>query len=576
VNHPGSCISPGVGRGLARIVVPPCDPLGQSPTPAERSAPLDVIEVQFVLTHLQRRIRAIQALCEAGASGDKTQPVVDLAHLPETLWPLVGALMPGGEGPGPTGDPLSESGGISCPACVDDVVPQSKLAVETGTPGVEQSVCRGAIRPKHPGPGEIVVAPRLSPTQVAVFAAHGVQGFVLEECGWQSDTMRLARFLQIPVVGGFREACTRIASGTPVVVDGTQGLVRVESESDPVPSPPGVEAIGVGETGFLSAVGNEWESHAALLPTVTPDGVTLRMLLNLETPADFEALCRLWPDGIGLWRTDLLRLLHPSPPSLDEHRQFFASLTDTPDDLEVQIVLMEARRFPRELTERPSDTVGSSSVNLLQAPFPLLPPRAWLEPQVQVLAELATRRPLTVLLTGIESPEDFVGVVQTLCAIVGGAQKADLPFRLGVVVETPAAALSAPAWLPLVDAVVVDVESLARGLVGIRDDQEPVSKVSLCLLPAVLQCLANLVGLSQSHRVRLTLAGDVLGEPAMIAATLALGGRRLSVPARALASAQNTVRRLSIRGLGELQHLILSGGSAGEIRSWIVSHVDPQ
>lgn len=561
MNLPGSRISWGVASGLARTVLEPGATVRRRSIGPNRDVLQDFASVQLVLSHLQRRIQALQSLCDNAEIGDDFPPfashVTSIVDLLDSLGPIENIATPPGQlSPSMVGIPP-----MSLPA----PLPETDLAVAPATSAEVQTACpRESDRSESPM-GQIVITPRLSPGDLWSLAGQGVRGIVLEEIPWQSDVLPLARFLQIPVVAGIEAACTRIPEGTPVIVDGNRGLVRL----------PPVTSGGQISTGAESAApaGLEHDSPPALLPAVTPDGVTVRLLLNLESPSDFGIMSRLWPDGIGLWRTDLLRLLHPAPPTIEEHDQFHSALADTPVDLEVQVALIDPRRFPGNSTTTFTRDDRTATNISLSAPFPRLPPAPWLVPQVQVLARLAASRPLTVLLPGMDSRDDLEAAIRSLCQIVGCPEKAQLPFGLGVLVDNPASALTASEWLPLIDSVVVDMESLARALLGIRTDPKPIDPVALCLLPSVLLRLANLVDLAQSHCVRLTVAGDLFGDPGMIAAHLALGVRRLTVPACDLPQAHEIIRHLSIRGLGELRHLITSGASAQMLRDWVQIHV---
>ncbi|HEV8636307.1 MAG TPA: PEP/pyruvate-binding domain-containing protein [Chloroflexota bacterium] len=77
-------------------------------------------------------------------------------------------------------------------------------------------------------PGEILVAPSTDPGWTPLFLTAG--GLVMEMGGAMSHGAVVAREYGIPAVVGVPGATERIRTGQRIVVDGTEGLVRIEGE----------------------------------------------------------------------------------------------------------------------------------------------------------------------------------------------------------------------------------------------------------------------------------------------------------------------------------------------------------
>ncbi|MGB7920495.1 MAG: PEP/pyruvate-binding domain-containing protein [Desulfobacterales bacterium] len=80
---------------------------------------------------------------------------------------------------------------------------------------------RAAIRP-----GDILVAANTDPGWTPILSLAG--GLVVEEGGLLNHCSIVARELRIPAVVGVRNATRRIPEGARIVIDGGQGLVRIE------------------------------------------------------------------------------------------------------------------------------------------------------------------------------------------------------------------------------------------------------------------------------------------------------------------------------------------------------------
>jgi len=77
-------------------------------------------------------------------------------------------------------------------------------------------------------PGDILVAANTDPGWTPILSLAG--GLVVEEGGLLNHCSIVARELRIPAVVGVRNATRRIPEGARIVIDGGQGLVRIEDD----------------------------------------------------------------------------------------------------------------------------------------------------------------------------------------------------------------------------------------------------------------------------------------------------------------------------------------------------------
>ncbi|MEN8807830.1 MAG: PEP/pyruvate-binding domain-containing protein [Desulfobacterales bacterium] len=77
-------------------------------------------------------------------------------------------------------------------------------------------------------PGDILVAANTDPGWTPILSLAG--GLVVEEGGLLNHCSIVARELRIPAVVGVRNATRRIPEGAQIVIDGGQGLVRIEDD----------------------------------------------------------------------------------------------------------------------------------------------------------------------------------------------------------------------------------------------------------------------------------------------------------------------------------------------------------
>jgi phosphotransferase system enzyme I (PtsI) len=98
------------------------------------------------------------------------------------------------------------------------------------------------------------------------------------------------------MVAGLASALERISNGTQVVVDGDDGVVVGDPDSE---NQPIVDSIVRRLQSIKSSAPGKTEP-------VTADGVRVGVLLNISDAMESEAVSRVGADGIGVYRTEFL------------------------------------------------------------------------------------------------------------------------------------------------------------------------------------------------------------------------------------------------------------------------------
>lgn len=187
---------------------------------------------------------------------------------------------------------------------VDHVVGQIQFVLAGGQPTNHDNL-----------KGRVIVARDLTPAETIMMKNQGVAAFVTEFGGPLSHTAILARSLGIPAVVGIHQATTLFRQGETLVVDGAQGMVL----ADPT------ERI---LHHYRERIAARQKREADLrrqvdLPTMTMDGFHIYLHANIELPEDIGITLENRADGVGLFRTELLYINRPDPPSEEEQLEVY-------------------------------------------------------------------------------------------------------------------------------------------------------------------------------------------------------------------------------------------------------------
>lgn len=167
----------------------------------------------------------------------------------------------------------------------------------------------------------VLIAHDLSPSDTASLDREKVVGFATVGGGASSHAAILARSLLLPAVSGLSPNVLNILNGTPVLLDGTKGELR----------------LNPGEAEKQAAARQEQaerKMRAELLeskdePAVTTDNVRLEVGGNIASIEGAQEVVALGGEGVGLLRSEFLFSGRKEPPSEDEQTAVYRAIAET-------------------------------------------------------------------------------------------------------------------------------------------------------------------------------------------------------------------------------------------------------
>lgn len=420
--------------------------------------------------------------------------------------------------------------------------------------------CLGEEEDSEAPKADVIVASSIGPSELVRYAHHAVAGIITETCGAKSHTAILARGLGIPMVTGIEGAMTRIRDGAPVVVDASSGLVIVD------PGPADEETVRQ----IRASRGATTVTGLARVPQSTKDGIPVHVLLNISDPIESENASAAGIAGVGLFRTEFLYMDRSSWPTEEESFQAYRRVATSLGEAELNIRLADfgAEKCPAyadfPINRNPS--LGIRGMRLLLARPDIL------EPQVRALARLGQTRPVTVLLPMIDTLDTLLRARDELNRICNVSGEGNLPFRLGTMVEVPAAALMIDDVIGHVDSIAVGLNDLTQYLLAADRDDEFLESYHDALQPAVLRLVHRLVKTAVSHQKPVTMCGELAGDPKLTALLLALGVRRFSVSRSHANRIGAALGDLSVAEAAALGPAVLECSTGRDVRKVLQAH----
>lgn len=411
---------------------------------------------------------------------------------------------------------------------------------------------RGMPAPGVPQRAEpfVLAAEDLAPADTAVLDPETVIALVTSSGGPQSHTAILARNLGLPAVVA-AHGVTDIESGTPVFVDGSAGSV--------VTNPGDEQEQAVAAWHKASEQLATFNGNGALA-----DGTEVALLANVGTADDAQAAAAAGAQGVGLLRTEFCFLGRDTEPTVEEQTEAYVEIFKAFGSDKVVVRTLDAG------ADKPLPFLTDTT-----EPNPALGVRGYrtdwttpgvLERQLQAIAAAAEQTEATVwvmapMISTAGEAEHFAGLVH--------AAGLKVP---GVMVETPAAAITAEQILDRVDFVSLGTNDLTQYTMAADRMLGSLAELNSPWQPAVLRMIERTAAGAQAassasgvHK-NVGVCGEAAADPALAVVLVGLGVDTLSMSPRSLAAVAAVLSRVDPEQARAVAQTALNSTSAQEAR----------
>ncbi len=409
----------------------------------------------------------------------------------------------------------------------------------------------------------IVLAEDLTPSETATLPAGLVLAFATEKGSATSHTAILAKARGIPAVTGATGVTRAAKPGETVAVDGTVGTVELSPGPDRLAELRGRVEAAEAEAARLAA--------GRFSPAVTRDGVSIEVAANIGSPEDVPVALANGADGSGLFRTEFLFMRGQRPPDEEEQREAYARVLAGFGGRPVVIRTLDVggdKDIPYlELPREPNPFLGLRGLRLSLAHPELL--RTQLRAIFRASAHGRARVmfPMVATLDEVRRAKEFVREVREELAREGQALGADL--EVGIMIETPAAALAARSLAAEVDFVSLGTNDLTQYTLAADRTNPATARLCDSLHPAVLRLIVEVAEAASSRGIWAGVCGELAGEPLATPVLVGAGVTELSVSPPAVPLIKDRVRNLDRSAAREVARHATELATADEVRAYL-------
>lgn len=415
---------------------------------------------------------------------------------------------------------------------------------------------------KHLPEGAVVVTEEITPADTAQMDPERVAGFACVLGGAEGHTAIMARSLGLPAVLGAAGLVGAINSGEPIIVDGGAGRVVVR------PSPATL-AQYERKRDELTREGRQF-ARLARLPSVTRDGVEVRLEANVELPRELDAVRAAEVSGIGLLRSEFMFMNRTDVPGEDEQYEILQQIVRRLEGRPVTIRTLDVggEKLASALGDRfapgPNPALGLRAIRLsLKEP-------ALLETQLAAILRAGAHGKVRVLLPLVTTAGEVRAAREALARVARrlvrrGVDIAEPLPAIGAMIEVPGSALTADALARVCDFFALGTNDLTMYTLAIDRGDDQVAHLYNPLHPAVLRLVQFATEAALRHRIPVSLCGEMAGDPRYTALLLGLGINELSMATVNIPRVKQRIRALEHAACVARARLIMDQSDAGRI-----------
>lgn len=416
----------------------------------------------------------------------------------------------------------------------------------------------------------ILVAKDLTPADTSRIQLERIKGFVTDRGGKTSHTSIIARTLELPSVLGLGNVSALINNEDIIIVDGTEGIVIIDPSDEIL--------MEYEERQIRDEERRADIKRRSKIPATTTDGITMKLMGNIELAEEIVSVMDYGGEGIGLFRTEFQYLSRSHFPTEDELYEQYREVAELifPEPVVIRTLDIngdKALAYARENDEE------NPALGLRAIRFCLQRPDVFMT-QLRAILRAAAFGNVRVMFPMISGVEEVLKTKELLkeaaAQLEAEGQNFSENFEVGIMIEVPSAVMMADRLAQEVDFFSIGTNDLTQYTLAIDRGNRKVAHLYNSLHPAVLRMIRRVVDVGKAHDVRVCICGEMASEPANMPVLLGLELDELSMTPQSLPAVKEMIRGLSFSESRKFADKILLESSQGAVNAMMESFDYPK
>jgi len=402
----------------------------------------------------------------------------------------------------------------------------------------------------------------LEPSLIAAMPEENLQGIILGHGSLTSHVVIIAKAKGIPTIIGL-EKFDLLENKAQVVLDGDTGEVVWHLAP--------TEEENYRKKLKQQEQEKEYYLNLAKKEVVTQDGHKVVVAANIGSDKDIDKALQFGCEGVGLFRSEFLFMSRSAMPSEEEQ---FAAYKAVVQKCGEKLCII-----------RTMDIGGDKSLEYLKVPPEQNPFLGWRAlrislkrpelflPQLKailragVYGNVAIMLPMVISLNEIIEAKEFIKLAQA------ELDKERVPYSktvsIGIMVETPAAAILADKLAQHVDFFSIGTNDLAQYVLAVDRGNENISYLYNYFNPAVLKIINDVIGAAKKNNIWVGMCGEMAGDLLATELLVGMGIDELSMSGSTIPKVKERITKINLASAQSLVAEVLQFDKTEEVINYL-------
>ena len=368
----------------------------------------------------------------------------------------------------------------------------------------------------------VLVTRELTPSMMVGIENSGIVGIIAEKGGRTSHSAIISRSLGIPTVLGVCDALQKLNDGNSVAICGESGEIYVSTEA-------GYDRLLEKKK---TCNRNLQEQYSAFFdkPSVTKDGVKVKLLANIDSPRDIDAVLKNNAEGIGLFRTEGFFLDRGVLPTEDEQTKAYKAVAEAMGEKSVVIRTLDVggdKKLPT-LSSMAEDNPFLG----LRAIRHSIKNQGLFRTQLRAILRASVYGNVSIMIPLVTRADEVIYVKSLLNRLKAELDSEGIAYnkdiKVGVMIETPAAVAIADILAQYADFFSIGTNDLIGYTMAVDRGNPNVSYLYSAYEPAVLRMIHFVVKIAEQHNIPCSMCGELASDQRFLPLLLSFGLKSFS------------------------------------------------
>lgn len=433
---------------------------------------------------------------------------------------------------------------------------------------VGKRVAKYILGVKEPEIGDekvILCGREIEPSVIAGMETEKIAGVLLGSGSTTAHAVIIAKARAIPTIVGLNkeDRIDRIADGDHVIMDGERGEIVIN------PAPEDIASYDE----KIKKQKELAEHYAALkdLPAVTTDGVKVDLMANIGTHMDVDNALNYGAEGVGLFRSEFVFMGRQDIPTEEDQFKAYKEAIEKCKGKLCVIRTMDIggdKPLPYlNIPEEENPFLGYRAVRISLQRRDLFLPQLKAILRAGVYGKAAIMIPMIINVAEFKKVKEFIEEAKLELAHEGKAYSDDV--QVGIMVETPAAAIMTPVLAKYVDFFSIGTNDLVQYTLAVDRGNANISYLYNHFNPAVLRLVQRTITSARENGIWVGMCGEMASDPNAAVLLMAMGINELSMSAPSIPRVKEKIRSISSVKAKEILADVMTMEDGDDIRNYL-------